>query len=158
MVGGDFKGGEVAHDAALAQAGLLVHHGLEQHGGVQLALHQEVGLTRPHQGHRLAGGLRQIGLVVDVLRGDVLAQLRQHLVDHRLVAHQDGGHDPLGPGAQDGLDGVGVARRRHGHAGAAGLALHVGDQLVKIVKYHAESLLTASGRGPAPGPSQRPAC
>ena len=41
---------------------------------------------------------------------------------------------------------------------AAGLALHVGDQLVKIVEYHAESLLTASERGPAPGPSQRPAC
>ena len=48
--------------ASIASLGTdFVHHGLEQHGGVQLALHQEVGLTRPHQGHRLAGGSLGLG-------------------------------------------------------------------------------------------------
>ena len=149
VIGGHLKSGEVAHDAALAQAVLLVDHSLQQHGGVQAALHQEVGLALLHKSHRLAGGLGQVELVVDVLGGDGLAQLGQDLIDDGLVAHQHGGNDALGAGTEDSLEGVLVAGGGYRHAGAVGLALHVGDELIKIMEYHKEDLLSGIVNGRA---------
>ena len=139
----------MAHDAALAQAVLLVHHRLEQHGGVQLALHEKVGLALPDQAHGVPGGLRQVGHIVDILGGGGLPQAGQGLVNQLFVPHQDGVGDALLPGVEGGLDGVLIPGGGDGHAGHGGVALLVLDELVKCLENHGGASFLCCDRGAA---------
>ncbi len=146
----------VLHDRHMAQDGarveqalLLVQDGLHVLLGAEEALHQQVGLAGAHQAHRAAGGIGVGGLVdeSEALGGE--AQLRADRAHHRLVAHQDGVHQP------------GLHRRTHrfervavigpGHREALpGAVLHRAEEVVEGVDPHGGNLSKAAGAPAGP--------
>ena len=136
MIVGHFKSREVAHDAALAETGLFVDHRAQHDAGVQLALHQQIGVTLAHKADSIFGGFGDVGHVEDILGGDLGVKVLQRGVDRGLVADQQRADDALLAGVQHGFDGVLITGSGNGHARGVGLGLLLGDQLVKISVVH----------------------
>ena len=137
VVGVKLVEGQVTHGTAGAQVVLLFHNGTQQVGGLNHALHQEVGVAGLDDLHRLhrrvSGGA---GGVHDVKVGGVQAHGAHNLLNLSGIAHQDRLGNALLLGLQNRLDHVLVGGGGYSHHPFLAHALNGGDELVKILQFH----------------------
>ena len=127
----DLKYGHMGQGLAGAQAHFLVQHALQEGLGVQQALHVHIGHAVVGQ---LDGGQRSldlVGLVDDLVAGQVDGKLRGDLADGGFVAHQDGVRDALLAGRVNGFQNGVVLSGGHGQLLLAA-GFYFCDQVLKI--------------------------
>ena len=98
----------------------LLKHRLEEHRGIEEALHDHIGLPGLHELHRLRGRSGRILRLVALEAGNIEPELAGDGIHGRDVAYEHGFRYGVLPCVYGRLEGGGVLRRRHGDAPSTG--------------------------------------
>ena len=127
----DLEHGNMGQGVAGAQADFLIQHALQEGLGIQQALHVHVGHAIVGQLDGFQRSLDLVGLVDDLVVGQVDVQLRGDLADGGFIAHQDGIGNTLLMGSVYGLQNGIVLGGGNGQLLLAA-GLYFSDQVLKI--------------------------
>ena len=131
VVGGHLHHGDVAGQAPGVDARVFIEGGLQYRRGVDEALHQDVGLPRPHEAHGLRGRGGLVLRLHALEAGEVQPELGGQLLDRRQIADQYRVGEAVHPRVHRRLEGGGILGGGQGYplsTGFPGCIDHFGDR------------------------------